>query len=146
MDAVKAADTEWDEAVVVFEAAEFAFDGGAAPVEVAPAFCFAGDERIQPRRLPPNTLGLAGPGGAAPLRSLVFEVRPGECPGAVLACWWEVFALLDGWGLAERDDRQSPCLMAGLVDRLYVVALVERDRFWREVAGLDGVEKPLDLA
>ncbi len=51
----------------------------------------------------------------------------------------------DGWGLAERDDRKGPGLVAGVVDGPQVIALVEGDRLWLEVAGLDGAEKPLDF-
>ena len=40
---VEAADAKRREAVVVLQSTEFALDRGAAPVEVFPAFCFAGD-------------------------------------------------------------------------------------------------------
>ena len=143
LDAVEAADAKRREGVVVLQAAELALNRGAAPVEITPPLRLAGNERMQSRRLPPETLGLAVPGGAAPFRSLVLEVRSGERPGAMLADWWEMLALFDGWGLAERDDREGRGLVAGVVDRVDVVALVERDGFWLEVAGLDGAEKPL---
>ena len=55
---------------------------------------------------------------------------------------WEVFALLDVLGSRGAcDDRQSPCLMAGLVDRLYVVASCRTRPFLVvKLRRLDGVE------
>ena len=100
----------------MFQPAELSFDCGTGTVEGAPLGRLARDERVQTTGLPPEALGRASAGRAAPLRPLALEVRPGERPGAVLALGSEMVAALDGWGLAERDDRLAAALFASLVD------------------------------
>src|SRR5215211_978831 len=129
---LQAAHANRGQSVLVLQAAELALHGGAAPVQRAPAARVAGNERVAALGLDPSGLGLALAGRAAVLGCLALEVGPGERPASVLARRSAVLAALDGRGLAKRDDRQDAVLVAGVVDRVYVVAHVERGRLGRE--------------
>jgi hypothetical protein len=74
-------------------------------------------------------------GAAAPL-----EIRARERPGAVLALWRA--GRQGRRDLAEREGRDDAALVAGVVDRVEVVALVERARRGGEPA----LPRRVDLA
>jgi hypothetical protein len=129
LDALDAADAERAESPLVLQAAELALDGGASAVQVAEPLGVARDQRMQPGRLDPDGCRFALAGRAAPLRELPLRVGSGECPLAVLAGRRLVLAALDGGGRLQRNDGQASGVVAGVVDGLRVVALVDPAAF-----------------
>jgi hypothetical protein len=83
--ALKTSDSERRKPVLVLEPTELSLDGGAAPVEVAPAPSLAWNERVAAVGLDPLRLGLTLPGRAAPLGSPALEIGPRKRPAAMLA-------------------------------------------------------------
>jgi hypothetical protein len=89
--------------------------------------------------LDPSARGLAVAGRAAPLARTALRVGAREPPLAMLAAGRLVVATPDGKRLAEGDDRAAAAILARLVDRPHVIALVEharlRDAFRIKAAG-----------
>src|SRR5439155_7498398 len=79
-DRLKSTSPERRQSVLVLQPSELTLDGGSATVEVTPALRLARNQRMEPRCFPPDRLGLALTGGAAPLRRLPggppSEARP----------------------------------------------------------------------
>src|SRR5215211_3004323 len=110
----------------MLQPSELALDGRAAPIELLPAQRRARDQRVQAARLDPDRCGFALAGRAAPLARAALAVRSCEPPVAVLARRRLVRAALHVGRPAKRDDRAAVALLAALVDRFEVVALVHR--------------------
>jgi len=51
------------------------------------------------------------------------------------------FPSLDGERIAERDDRASAAILAGVIDRPHVVAFIHRARLDRKAALAGGVDQ-----
>src|SRR4051794_11450101 len=123
--ALKTTNAKRREPVLVLQPPEVALDSATAPVEVAPPLRLARDQRVTPVGLKPYALGLTLAGRAAPLGSSALEVGPGERPAAVLARRYVVMRA--GLLLANlSDDRTAAAILAAVVDRAGVVALVHR--------------------